>query len=375
MFTLLAQLISVLGIGLVMHMENAGNPHTEFQSQNRNSLSAHPDDRGPGGPLPDWHGRSDGPRGMDNHPPDEHRPPPVGPILSAVLCSLLFSTMVAWYFSKPINILRSAFESVADGNLDLKVVPDMGKRRDELADLGRDFDRMVDRLRVLLDGQNRLMHDISHELRSPLARLQVATGLARQQPEKLDTWLERIETETVRMDKLVGEVLTLARLDAGVTNSSRGNLVESIAMAELIADIVSDAQFEAQALGKRFELSGNCAALVRGDAGLLRRAIENVVRNALKHTAAASTVVLEAGIVGKELKLAILDLGPGVPEAELTRIFEPFFRGSGNQQSSDGHGLGLAIAQRILTTFGASISAHNREGGGLCVEICLPFIA
>ena len=375
MFTLLAQLISVLGIGLVMHMENAGNPHTEFQSQNRNSLSVHPDDRGPGGPPPDWHGHSDGPRGMDYHPPDEHRPPPIGPILSAVLCSLLFSTMVAWYFSKPINILRSAFESVAGGNLDLKVVPDMGRRRDELADLGRDFDRMVDRLRGLLDGQSRLMHDISHELRSPLARLQVATGLARQQPEKLDTWLERIETETVRMDKLVGEVLTLARLDAGVTNSSRGNLVESIAMAELIADIVSDAQFEAQALGKRFELLGNCAALVRGDAELLRRAIENVVRNALKHTAAASTVMLEAGIVGKELKLAILDLGPGVPEAELTRIFEPFFRGSGNQQSSDGHGLGLAIAQRILTTFGASISARNREGGGLCVEICLPFIA
>ena len=324
-------------------------------------------DTGPGfdrPPLPD----TKSPHGDGAHPPGEHPPSPAIPITSALLASLLFSTMIAWYFSKPIKNLRSAFESVANGNLDVNAVAGMGGRRDELTDLGRDFDRMVLRLRALLDSQRHLMHDISHELRSPLARLHVAAGLARQQPERLDESLQRIEHESERMDKLVGELLTLHKLDAGAVSSN----VEIVYMAELIANIVSDTQFEAQALGKQLYYSGDSAVCIRGDSELIRQAIENVLRNALKHSAIGSGVLLEAKIMEGFLQLTILDCGPGVPENELSRIFEPFFRGVGNPYNSDGHGLGLAIARRILNNMGGRIAAANREEGGLKVEISLP---
>jgi signal transduction histidine kinase len=143
-------------------------------------------------------------------------------------------------------------------------------------------------------------------------------------------------------------------------------------MAELIAGIVSDTQFEAQAHGKQLVFSGACAVCVRGDPELIRQAIENVVRNSLKHTAQGDAVILEVSIVGAELKLTILDSGPGVPESELPHIFKPFYRGSGNSYNADGHGLGLAISRRIFNNAGGSISASNRKEGGFCVGITLP---
>jgi two-component system OmpR family sensor kinase len=303
------------------------------------------------------------------HPHDDHFLPFL-PIVSAVLGSLIFALLLAWYFSKPIRSLRSAFEAVASGDLEAGLGSAMGQRRDELADLGRDFDSMVERLRTLVDGQRRLLHDVSHELRSPLARLQAAIGLPRQQPEKMQTSLERIERESVRMDKLVGELLTLSKLEAGALNPAQ----DDINMDELVADLVYDARFEAEASSRKLEFTGNCAVVLKGDAELLHRAIENVVRNALKQTVAGSTVVLESGldVQRNELRLAILDRGPGVPDDELKLIFDPFFRGVGAMQSIDGHGLGLAIAQRVVAAHRGSICAFNREGGGLCVEIRLP---
>jgi two-component system OmpR family sensor kinase len=239
-----------------------------------------------------------------------------------------------------------------------------------LADLGRDFDGMVERLHALLGGQRRLLHDVSHELRSPLARLQAAIGLARQQPEKIDASLARIERESTRMEKLVDELLTLSRLEASVLDPIEGE----VDLGELLADVVDDAKFEAEASNRKLEVIGNGAAWVKGDPELLHRAIENVVRNALKHTAVGSTVVIQAQADAKsnEIHLAVLDRGPGVLADELTAIFEPFFRGAGAVQSSDGHGLGLAIAQRVVRSHGGRISAVNRDGGGLCVEIVLP---
>jgi two-component system OmpR family sensor kinase len=319
------------------------------------------------------HPPSDDGSGFGQRPP----PPPHGehflpflPIGSAVLGSLIFALLLAWYFSKPIHSLRSAFDAVAAGDLDVHLGSAMGQRRDELADLGRDFDSMVDRLRALMDGQRRLLHDVSHELRSPLARLQAAIGLARQQPEKMEISLDRIERESVRMDKLIGELLTLSKLEAGALKP----LQEDVRMAELIADLVYDARFEAEATGRKLEFNGECAVILKGDAELLHRALENVIRNALKQTIPGSTVMLEASldVLHNELRLSVLDQGPGVPDAELTMIFEPFFRSVGTMQSIDGHGLGLAIAQRVVTTHRGSIRAFNREGGGLCVEICLP---
>lgn len=291
-------------------------------------------------------------------------------IFAATVASLIFASLLAWYFSKPIRHLRSAFESVASGNFEVDLNSIMGGRRDDLADLGRDFDRMTSQLRALIDMQRRLLHDISHELRSPLARLQVAIGLARQQPEKIESSMVRIERESIRIDQLVGELLTLSKLDAGVTDSMK----ESIVPCELIADIVDDAQFEATAHSKKVELIGEVKTTLKGSAELLHRAIENVIRNAIKYTPEGAGVIVETSEEGGALlKITVLDTGSGVSEGELELIFAPFFRSNSRGNNADGHGLGLAIARRVIEAHGGNIRASNRATGGLCVEMTIPF--
>lgn len=294
---------------------------------------------------------------------------PIEPIIAGLFASLGFAALLARYFSKPIRSLRSAFESVSEGNLDVHLATVMGKRRDELADLGHDFDRMVRQLRALMDGQRRLLHDVSHELRSPLARLQAAIGLARQQPDKLENSLDRIEQEGTRMDKLVGELLTLSRLEAGVITA----MDEEIVIDELVDNIVKDARFEAEARKILVNMTGNYAAIIKGNIELLHWAIENVVRNAIKHTPDGTQVSVDGRVDIKKAcwVFAVLDEGPGVPEAELDTIFEPFFRGR-STKGIDGHGLGLAIARRIVEAYGGTIHATNRPDRGLCIEIMLP---
>lgn len=291
------------------------------------------------------------------------------PIAAATLASLLFAFLLAWYFSRPIRALRQAFEAASGGDL----APRFGaanRRGDELSDLGRDFDRMTGRLRALIDGQTRLLHDVSHELRSPLARLQAAIGLAHQQPDKMHASMERIERESVRMDKLVGELLTLSRLEAGAPNEMN----EDISMADLVDGIVADARYEAAALQVGIELVGAADALVIGQADLLGRALENVVRNAIKHSHAGGSVELELSVAadGRQLRIDVRDRGPGVAPGEIGAIFQPFFRGSANHKGTDGHGLGLAIARHVVQAHRGGIAARNRSGGGLCVEIVLP---
>ena len=289
-------------------------------------------------------------------------------IVIATIASFIFASLLAWYFSKPIRHLRTAFESVAKGKFDVNLNAIMRGRRDDLADLGRDFDRMTGQLRAVIEGQRRLLHDISHELRSPLARLQVAIGLARQNPEKIESSMVRIERESIRMDKLVGELLTLSKLDAGVADSMK----ETISPGELLADIVEDAQFEARANGKEVELVGEARVPIQGNAELLHRAIENVIRNAIKYTAEGTAVKVEAKVDSSQLKIFILDTGSGVAETELQLIFEPFFRSNSPGNNADGHGLGLAIARRVIEAHGGKISASNRASGGLCVEMTIP---
>lgn len=323
-----------------------------------------------------WKERSFGPGGP---PPDYRRPPrdtlhfPTIPMLFTILASLGSALLLAWYFSKPIKSLRAAFDAVASGDLDARVAPAMGKRRDELAELGRDFDRMADRLHKLVDGQRRLLHDVSHELRSPLARLQAAIGLARQRPERIDASLERIERESVRMDGLVGELLTLSRLEAGVVGSTE----ERVNLGELVADIVDDARFEAEHEGKNVELVDGGLAIVAGYPELLHRAIENVVRNAVKHTARGGGVgvAVQSDAAAGWAHVVVRDQGPGVPDAELDKIFQPFFRSIHPGKNTDGYGLGLAIAKRVVEAHQGRVSASNQsnqEMGGLCVAISLP---
>ena len=313
--------------------------------------------------------------GPEGRPPPGGKPPPpapplvpVVPLVATLLASLIFAALLAWYFSKPIRHLRSAFEAMVSGNMEVRLGPVMGKRRDELADLGRNFDRMASHLNALIDGQRRLLHDVSHELRSPLARLQAAIGLARQQPEKLDSSLARIERESERMDRLVGELLTLSRLEAGVMG-----VEEAVNVDELVSEVAADARFEAESSGRKVDFSGCGEVCVKGRPELLHRALENVMRNALRHTPEGGKVTVEVHLDadGNALRLAVLDQGPGVPEQELGTIFEPFFRGGGSKYA-DGHGLGLAIAQRVIEAHGGTIRASNRMDGGLCVEIVLP---
>lgn len=306
----------------------------------------------------------------------EGRPPhksllrsPLLPLAAGSIVSLLFAGLLAWYFAKPIRSLRQAFESVSSGKLESRVGGSMGRRKDELADLGSDFDHMADRLQGLLDSQRRLLHDISHEVRSPLARLQAAADLIRQQPERAIELCERLERDTKRIDVLVGELLTLSRLEAGVIES-RDNRIN---MRDLASDVVDDAQFEAKANNRTVILSVHDSLVVTGSQELLHRAIENVIRNAIRHTPEGGQISVEISRNSDEssMKLMVLDQGPGVPEKELGAIFEPFVR-SEEVQSLEGHGLGLAIAKRVVEAHGGTISASNRKPSGLCIEITLP---
>lgn len=376
-FIWLAQAIGMVGIGTAFWLEHRAREAQSFHAGAAGQPPACPPDGRFGGLPPRGAPSGIGPHG----PGDIGRPPPspqndrrpgfipMEPLIANILVTLLCSILLAWYFSKPIRSLRAAFDAAADGKLDTRLGPTMGKRRDELADLGRDFDRMASQLQVLMDSQRHLLHDVSHELRSPLARLQAAIGLARQSPEKLEATMDRIELESTRIDQLVGELLTLSRLEVGVM----GSLQEDVDMDELLADIMADANFEAEVQEREMDFRGDCNAVVRGRAELLCRAIENVVRNAIKHTPkdGAVTVRVEHDVQQRVLKLFVLDQGPGVPEADLDKIFEPFFR-SHASSGTDGHGLGLAIAQRVVHAHGGRIAASNRPGGGLCVQIDLP---
>jgi two-component system OmpR family sensor kinase len=226
---------------------------------------------------------------------------------------------------------------------------------------------MAQQLQNLVSAQRRLLHDISHELRSPLARLQAAIGLARQSPARLDASLERIEREATRLDGMVGEVLALARLESGTASRA----MERLDLAYVAASIAEDARFEAEAMkrGLRFSAGGDAPVIANAD--LLHRAVENVVRNAVKFTREGTTVEVRVQTTRSSATLTVTDHGPGITPSELEKVFDPFYRGDAGQGTA-GFGLGLAIAQRAVDAHGGTIRAANVAGGGLQVEIELP---
>ncbi len=300
--------------------------------------------------------------------------------LTALVCFFtigLFSYGLARYLAAPVSRIRSAAQRISSGDLSARVEPNHVPRgRDEIAHLSRDFDTMAGRLQNLVTAQNRLLGDVSHELRSPLARMNLALELARRGDEiKRQNALERIERESARLDVLVGELLTLSRLENGLRAETLGNAVDIVALAREVAE---DAEFEAQNAGRgvEVEFSGPQKSLiVRGDPELLRRAVENVTRNALRHTDDNSKVSLDLASENGEVVLSIADRGPGVPAEELDSIFRPFYRVEGARDRPDGSsgtGLGLAIAQRAIAAHGGTIVAQNRPDGGLLVRLSLP---
>lgn len=295
-------------------------------------------------------------------------PPPSVQITIALLASLLFSAIFATYLTRPIRHLRKVSTRLADGDLDARVTPLIGRRNDELSDLGQDFDFMATRVQTLLNAQRQLLHDVSHELRSPVARMRLAVGLAQQQPEKLQVALQRIERETERLDELLGQILTLARLESDFSRE----VSEEVSVDELLEEIVQDVGFEAQANGRAIDYRAELKAEVAGQRELLRRAFENIIRNAIKYTAPGSTVEIRLSAEHEQLTVVIRDYGPGIPQAELDKVFQPFYRlpaeGALAAQPG-GYGLGLAIAQRALHRHAATITLSNAAGGGLQASI------
>lgn len=289
------------------------------------------------------------------------------PLIIGTLMSALFSGFLAYYLAWPLASLRRAMGEVAQGRFDVRVKPMMGNRRDEIVDLAGDCDRMANQLKLLVQAQQRLLHDISHELRSPLTRMRAAIGLLRQDSERV-AMLERIERESERMDALIEALLTLARLQGRPESIHR----EPFDISELLAMIVEDAQFEADIKGCSVELQGGppFVACVNGE--LMYRCFENVIRNAVRYTRPETTVQVSTRLSAdaQQLCVRITDQGPGVDETRLHSIFEPFERGS--DDTSVGFGLGLAIAYSALEMHQGSIVARNEQGGGLTVEICLP---
>lgn len=295
------------------------------------------------------------------------RPRGMGPLFTGTLMSALFAFLCSLYLTRPLAWLREAMGQVAQGRFDVRVKPRLGKRRDEIVELAEDCDRMAGQLKALVQAQQNLLHDISHELRSPLTRMHAAIGLMRQQPDRLDM-LERVERESRRMDDLIEQLLTLARAQARQGDRD----FASVDVVELLAQIVEDARFEAGMKQCQVSLHAQGMFLIHGHEELLYRAFENIIRNAVRYTAAGTEVLVQASLApgGQWLQVSVSDHGPGVEPARLQRIFEPFDRGT--DDSGDGFGLGLAIAQRAIALHGGSITALAADSGGLRVRIELP---
>ena len=291
--------------------------------------------------------------------------PPMFAMLPAIITSLAVSAWLARSLSRRVRTLREGFETVADGNFETRLASRMGGQ-DEIAELGRDFDRMAGRLENLVGAQRRLLYDVSHELRSPLARLQVAVGLARQQPERSVEVLARIERESERLDSLVGELLTLSRLESG-SGMTREDHVD---LVELLRTVTDDAGFESEPAGVAVQFSGDTEQelILRAHGELLHRAFDNVVRNAVRYSPHGAVVEVRLTQEEDSVTVTVADRGRGLPESSLASVFDAFVRGP----ESDGYGLGLAIERRSVEAHGGQIVATNRTGGGLEIRISLP---
>jgi two-component system, OmpR family, sensor kinase len=278
----------------------------------------------------------------------------------ALVVSALTSWWLAEHLTAPIRRIQEGARALASENLDVRVSAGLEDRKDELAVLARDFDAMADQLRANRSATTQLLRDISHELRSPLARMRVALGLARQPPADFPRQLDRLEREIERLDAMISQVLKLARLQGTSTLLER----ESFELDEMIEEVVRDANFEGVAKNCGVTLSGATAAAVLGNRELLRSAIENVLRNAVRYSPPDARVEVSIARSAAGIEILIRDRGPGVPAADLERIFEPFYRvAESRDRDSGGEGIGLAITSRVMKAHGGKATAHNTQGG------------
>lgn len=288
----------------------------------------------------------------------------------AMIVSALFAALLAWYVSAPLTRIRTSTRRFAEGDLDARVGRLRFGRSAEVGALAAEFDAMAERIKTLVDSHRLLVRDVSHELRSPLARLRVALELARDgDGAQVGAALDRIEHESDRLETMLAQALELSRLQTA-SHAAR----DDVALDTLLEDVITNADYEGAPRGRKVVLA-ECERLsMTGSYAALHSAFENVIRNALAYTADGSTVGvrLHRDDAGNAL-VRVRDHGPGVPEAELSRIFEPFYRtDAARTRSSGGTGLGLAIARRAIERHGGRIVARNADGGGLEVLIRLP---
>lgn len=289
-------------------------------------------------------------------------------LVAGVVCYILARSLTS-----PILKLRQAAQEFAGGNLATRVTPRLGQSSGELFDLAKDFDRMAEQIETLLNSQQRLLRDISHELRSPLARLNIALELVRRQgAANSPRHLDRIAKESEKLNKMIGQLLAITRLE-GSSDSSRET--GPVALEELLLRVVDDANYEGKTDGRSAELAILHPATIQGVEELLHSALENVVRNGLRYTTPNGPVAvsLARSADGRSAVINIGDHGPGVPSADLPRLFQPFYRVSeARDRQSGGAGVGLAIAERAIRLHGGTITAENCPAGGLRVTITLP---
>ncbi|QRN03901.1 HAMP domain-containing protein [Legionella sp. MW5194] len=292
-------------------------------------------------------------------------------LLIAIFISGLICYLLSVYLTKPLRSLRMAAKSIATGKLNTRVGRVKGHHRDEIAELSGEFDRMAEQLENIMNSKERLLQDISHELRSPLARLQIAIEIGRKKSSpEAEAAFSRMEEECLRLNTLIGEILEFARLDKSV-NELHPSAVD---MPALLQQIAKDANFE----------SGNPRVhvitrvdhfILTVDERLVHRAIENIVRNALRYSPAEEEVfiILSFNDERSLLFITIEDRGPGVPQDQLDKIFNPFYRvDTSREKKTGGYGLGLSIAQQAIALHNGSIIANNRAEGGLQVIITMP---
>jgi two-component system sensor histidine kinase CpxA len=294
----------------------------------------------------------------------------------AIAVGGLTTFVLVLIFTRPVVRLREATRQLAQGNLSTRVSETERRHRlfkgDEFDALVHGFNHMAERLESLVNAQKLLLRDVSHELRSPLARLNVALELTREDADAtMSAHLDRIERETERLNQLIGQLLSLSSMEAAESLDK----FERVSLKELLEEMTPDARYEAQQRDASVDLQAECECVVEGRRELLYRAIENVVRNAVRYTEAGTQVEirLRQDHSSKMAVVEVSDRGPGIPESELASIFRPFFRVDvARSAQTGGFGVGLAIAERAVKLHSGRITASNRAGGGACIQIWFP---
>jgi two-component system, OmpR family, sensor kinase len=287
--------------------------------------------------------------------------------------SLLVIIVIGWWVarsvSRPVEAMRGATRKMAAGEFATRVDKRWSDAHDELGQLARDFNSMAERIEILVAHDRAVLQDLSHELRSPLARLHLLLDLAQHSSDSTEAaaHFKHAEQEIARMDRMTAEMLALSRLEGGLPGMER----ESVDLADLTRERMNAARIEAEARGIRLQWIDHGPVSVLGSGILLERALDNVIANAIKFSQAGSDVEVSVGHHQGQAEVQIRDHGPGVPDDELDLLFRPFYRGT-NAVHANGHGLGLAIVQRVMQVHGGEVTARNGEGGGLVVTMRWP---